>query len=61
MATTVPGGRYLQADGKTWVDAEGKPVPAPVEVAPEVEPEPAADVQPVVEPVAEEPAKKSKK
>ena len=24
MASTIPGGAYLSADGKTWHDAEGK-------------------------------------
>ena len=60
MATTVPGGRYLKADGKTWVNANGEPIDVAEEVA-EVAP---AEVQPepVAEPVAEqEPAKKSKK
>ncbi len=55
MATTVPGGRYLNADGKTWVDAEGRVIPAPVEAP--VEPEAPADVKPEPEPA---PAKKSK-
>jgi hypothetical protein len=26
MAETIPGGAYLAADGKTWRDAEGKPI-----------------------------------
>lgn len=26
MAETIPGGRYLRPDGKTWVDANGDPV-----------------------------------
>ena len=38
MAETVPGGRYLGTDGKTWHDANGKQLDArgmPVEpVAP---------------------------
>lgn len=51
---TVPGGRYLGANG-VWHDANGKPLPAPEpEKAPEpvVEPEP----EPVVE-IAPEPEK----
>lgn len=31
MAETIPGGAYLSADGKTWVNAAGKPIAAPKE------------------------------
>lgn len=61
MATTVPGGRYLKADGKTWIDSEGIEIPETAEVAPaEVQPEPEVAPDPVVEPAAE-PVKKAKK
>lgn len=26
MGTTIPGGAYLAADGKSWHDAEGRPL-----------------------------------
>lgn len=29
MAETKPGGAYLRADGKTWVDANGNPTDPP--------------------------------
>lgn len=63
MATTVPGGRYLSADQKFWLDSEGKVIG---ENKPEAQAEAPAEVaaaeQPKPEDVSEtEPAKKAKK
>lgn len=44
MAQTIPGGAYLLPDGETWVNANGKPIPAPkgeIYIRPEEEPIPA--------------------
>ena len=49
MGTTVPGGRYLTADGRL-VNADGVPL-APSAAAPAAEPEP-VEVAPVAKPRA---------
>lgn len=54
MSETIPGGRYLSADGKTWHDANGKPVPAPAGFQ-QVLPEAPVEVQPEPEPTPEAP------
>ena len=33
MATTIPGGKYLGEDGKTWHDANGKVITEPMRPA----------------------------
>ena len=54
MATTVPGGRYLSADQKFWLNSEGQ-------VIGENKPEAEAPVEVKPEPVSEpEPEKKAK-
>lgn len=52
MATTIPGGKYLSPDGKTYHDAEGKilsaPEPDEAMAVAELEPQPEVAVSPVM-------------
>lgn len=60
MATTVPGGAYLNGD--QWVNAEGERIEQPAEVEPvEVQPEPVAETEEGEQPAEVEPAKPAKR